>query len=88
MCDTTDEGDIERYLINTKRNLELFLSYNNNSKYGAEMVDTIFKLQHKLPQESAKSALAGEYGCKNIFISTTSSDNKILLKSLDSNIQK
>lgn len=59
MCDTAAEGDIERYLPIAKRSLELFLAYNLKSKYAAEMVDTIYKLQHKLSPEAAVSALSG-----------------------------
>lgn len=60
MADTAKEGDIGRYVVNCKRNLELFLSYKGNSKYAVEMVDTIFKIQHQLDGEKAAAALAGK----------------------------
>ena len=68
MCDTAAEGDIERYLPIAKRSLELFLAYNLNSKYAAEMVDTIYKLQHKLSPEAAVSALSGNYVCCRLLV--------------------
>ena len=63
VCDTAAESDVERYLPIAKRSLELFLACYLKSKYAAEMVDTIYKLQHKLSPEAAVSALSGNSVC-------------------------
>ena len=58
MDSVAKEGDVGRFIIMLKRNLELFLGYHHRSLYAAEIVDTLTKLR-SMDNMSAARAISG-----------------------------